>query len=91
MKTKYLVCYDIADPRRLSRVLRMMKGVGVHLQYSVFYCEFTWPELQDLKQRLAGEIKPDEDDVRVYPLPSAGRVVSLGLGDRVPEGVKVML
>jgi len=91
MKTKYLVCYDIADPRRLSRVLRMMKGVGVHLQYSVFYCELTWPELADLKQKLAAEIKPDEDDVRVYPLPSEGRVVSLGIGDRVPEGVEVIL
>jgi len=69
----------------------MMKGVGVHLQYSVFYCELTWPELADLKQKLAAEIKPDEDDVRVYPLPSEGRVVSLGIGDRVPEGVEVIL
>lgn len=89
MKTKYLVCYDIAHPRRLGRVLRLMKGRGIHLQYSVFYCEFTWPQLQEIKWRLGALIEPDEDDLRIYPLPASGQVEVYGQGDRVPEGVSI--
>ena len=33
---RYLVTYDIADPKRLSRLFRFMKKQGVPLQYSVF-------------------------------------------------------
>lgn len=91
MKAPYLVCYDIADPRRLSRVLRYMKGQGIHLQYSVFYCMLTWPELSGLKGRLQLMINRREDDIRIYPLPSGGRVYVMGCGDRVPEGVEIFV
>jgi CRISPR-associated endonuclease Cas2 len=36
MKANYLVCYDITEPRRLSRVYKFIKGMGLHIQYSVF-------------------------------------------------------
>ncbi|WP_447974741.1 CRISPR-associated endonuclease Cas2 [Nitrospira sp. Kam-Ns4a] len=86
MRTRYLVCYDIADPARLARVLRLMKGEGVHLQYSVFLCSLTWPELAALKESLAARIDPRVDDVRIYPVPSGDAVTALGCGDRLPEG-----
>jgi CRISPR-associated endonuclease Cas2 len=38
MRTCYLVAYDIADPKRLQRVHRTMRGYGDPLQYSVFRC-----------------------------------------------------
>jgi CRISPR-associated protein Cas2 len=89
MKAPYLVCYDIADPKRLARVLRFMKGRGIHLQYSVFHCSLTWPELIKLRERLRELINNKQDDVRIYPLPSDGKVIALGCGDRVPEGVMI--
>lgn len=89
MKASYLVCYDIANPKRLSRVLRFMKGNGIHLQYSVFHCSLTWPELIKLKGRLAEFINKREDDIRIYPLPSGYKVVALGCGGRVPDGVEI--
>lgn len=86
MRARYLVCYDIADPARLGRVLRLMKGEGVHLQYSVFLCSLTWPELASLKEALAARINPRADDVRIYPVPSGDVVLAMGCGDRMPEG-----
>lgn len=91
MRSAYLVCYDITDPSRLARVLRLMKGEGVHLEYSVFLCSLSWPELQALKERLAGLIEAASDDVRIYPLPSGPAIEALGLEDRVPEGVSLHL
>ena len=38
MRTCYIVAYDIADPKRLQRVHRTMRGYGDPLQYSVFRC-----------------------------------------------------
>ncbi|WP_353685943.1 CRISPR-associated endonuclease Cas2 [Thermodesulfovibrio sp. 3462-1] len=49
MKAAYLVCYDIADEKRLARIYRFMKGKGLHLQYSVFYCVLTPQQLKNLK------------------------------------------
>ena len=50
MKSPYLVCYDIADEKRLTRIYRLMKGRGLHIQYSVFYCVLTWQELKKTKK-----------------------------------------
>jgi len=90
MKANYLVCYDVCDPRRWYRVFKTLKKTGVHLQYSVFWCKLSWPELTALKEELARWIKDDEDDVRIYPMPATrGLVAVFGRGDRMPEGVEI--
>jgi len=91
MKASYLVCYDIASPRRLGRALRYMKGKGIHLQYSVFLCSLTWPELQRMKDELKERINESEDDVRIYPLPAKALVKAMGRADRLPEGAELFL
>jgi CRISPR-associated protein Cas2 len=88
MKADYLVCYDIANPRRLGKVYKFMAGKGKHLQYSVFHCLLTWQELQKMKGELSNLINEEEDDIRIYPLPSAGKVIAMGRGDRLPDGVE---
>jgi CRISPR-associated protein Cas2 len=91
MKANYLVCYDIADPARLARVYSVAKGVGRHIQYSVFHCTLTWPALAELKRKLNDIIDPDEDDIRIYPLPAEEKVIVMGCGDRLPEGVELFI
>lgn len=91
MKANYLICYDIADKKRLTRVFKTVKGKGLHLQYSVFLCRLTWKQLQELKERLNKLIDSKYDDVRIYPLPDDIKVEVLGCGDRVPEGVNIFL
>ncbi len=91
MKANYLVCYDIREPRRLSRVYKLMKGRGLHIQYSVFHCRLTWNDLSDLKEKLADVIDERADDVRIYPLPAEEKVIIMGCGDRVPDGVEIFI
>ncbi|MEX5214304.1 MAG: CRISPR-associated endonuclease Cas2 [Nitrospiraceae bacterium] len=91
MRTRYLVCYDIADEARLSRVHRFLKDIGVPMQYSVFLCSLTWPHVQEVLSRICDLIDATADDVRIYPLPSGEPILSLGSGDRTPGGSWVVL
>jgi len=91
MKSNYIVCYDIREPRRLARVYKLMKGKGLHIQYSVFHCRLTWPALLDLKEQLTGLIDETVDDIRIYPLPTEEKVIVMGCGDRVPDGVEIFI
>lgn len=88
MKASYLICYDIADPRRLGKVFRYLKGRAIHLQFSVFFVKLKWNELTELKKSIADMINAKEDDIRIYPLPSKAEIITMGVGDRVPDGVE---
>lgn len=78
MRTTYLVCYDITEPKRLRRVFNTCKDYGNHLQYSVFECDLNPTERTRLEQALADVVKHDEDQVLFVSLgPAEGR------GDRV--------
>lgn len=48
-RRRYLIAYDIADPRRLRRVCTLMEDHGWRLQYSVFVCDLSRAELVDLE------------------------------------------
>lgn len=78
----YLVCYDIADDKRLRKVFKVCKNHGTHLQYSVFECDLNPRERTRLERELRDVIKHDEDQVLFVSLgPSEGR------GDRVIASV----
>ncbi|OYW72314.1 MAG: CRISPR-associated endonuclease Cas2 [Verrucomicrobia bacterium 12-59-8] len=74
----YLVCYDIANDRRLKKVFKVCKNHGTHLQFSVFECDLNPRELVQFQRELKTLIKQDEDQVLFVSLgPAEGR------GDRV--------
>jgi CRISPR-associated protein Cas2 len=74
----YLVCYDIANDKRLRKVFKVCKNHGTHLQFSVFECDLNPRELVQLQRELKSHIKHDEDQVIFVSLgPAEGR------GDRV--------
>jgi CRISPR-associated protein Cas2 len=78
MRSTYLVCYDICEDKRLRKVFQIVRGYGDHLQYSVFECQLTPPDLVRLRSELSGIIHHTEDQVLFVCLgPSQGR------GDRV--------
>ncbi len=90
MTTRYFVTYDVADPKRLARVFRVMKSAGLHVQFSVFCCDLTERQCETLKMDLLDVIKPSEDQVLFVDLgPTEGqaleRVTSLGRACDLPR------
>ena len=72
-RTRYLVTYDVAHPRRLRRVAKILEGFGVRLQYSVFECPLDEMRFAQAKAALQPIIKHDEDQVLFVSLgPAAG-------------------
>lgn len=85
MRIRYIVAYDISNPRRLQKVHRKMQDFGEPLQYSVFLCDFSPAEKVLLIENLLPLINQREDQVLIFDLgSSAGRgqnvIESLGRG-----------
>lgn len=79
-KHAWLICYDIANPKRLRRFHRYVRSLAQPVQYSVFYIEGSRAQLGRLVKDLAGRINLKEDDLRVYPIPASLELYSLGRG-----------
>lgn len=74
MRTCYLVAYDIADPKRLQRVHRTVRGYGDAVQYSVFRCVLSPAERILLLEALTPLLNHREDQVLLVNLgPADGR------------------
>jgi len=88
MRHRYIIAYDIADPKRLNRVFRKMQGFGDPVQYSVFCCDLSRQEKVIMQLALIELINRREDRiilVDVGPIDgrgsdsieSVGRAISL--------------
>ncbi len=93
MTRLWTVVYDIADPRRLRRVAKIMEGYGERVQLSVFECTLTNDSLAELRRRICMEIDTDADSVRWYPLCAwcADRVTWQGFGDIVDDSSYIIV
>lgn len=83
MRQTFVVSYDIACPKRLRKVYRLMRGWGDHIQLSVFRCELNARELVDLRSRLAFVINQAEDQVLfvdVGPVEGRGSISIRAIG-----------
>jgi len=74
----HLLCYDIADEKRLRRFHRFMKDQGLPLQYSVFLLRRSSLELIQLMERIRQHIDEKTDDVRIYPISANMEFIALG-------------
>ena len=68
MKHIYIICYDVAEPKRLRKVYKTLQGAGESLQYSVFRCELSAVERQQLIEKLWGILNLGEDRLLVANL-----------------------
>lgn len=62
-RRRYLIAYDISDPKRLRRVIKVMEAYGQRLQYSVFLCDLSGVELMDWQSDILAVVKLAEDSV----------------------------
>ncbi|RLS53118.1 MAG: CRISPR-associated endonuclease Cas2 [Planctomycetota bacterium] len=68
MRHVFIIAYDISDPKRYRQLYKSMKGAGDSLQYSVFRCELSAVELQELKMKVWPVLNLEEDRVMIVNL-----------------------
>jgi CRISPR-associated protein Cas2 len=64
----YLVCYDIVNDRRRTKVSNFLQGYGLRVQKSVFECVLSPDQYKTVQKRLHKLIKEQEDQIRFYPM-----------------------
>jgi CRISPR-associated protein Cas2 len=93
-RRRYLMAYDVADPKRLRRVCTLMEDHGERLQYSVFLCDLTSAELAELEASVLDVMDLGEDsviEINLGPVASPAPVRSLGRPRRLPDtGPKIV-
>lgn len=77
-----IVAYDIADPRRLNRVAKVIKDYGIRVQKSIFEVDVGKSTFAEMKARIEDEIELSLDGVKYFPLceKCAGTVEIIGQG-----------
>jgi CRISPR-associated protein Cas2 len=68
---RYLVCYDVPDTPRRTRIAKCLDDFGTRVQYSVFEVVLDQPLFGKMVSELTALIDPDQDRVNVYPVCAA--------------------
>lgn len=74
----WILAYDIANPRRLGRVHRAIKKIGIPLQYSLWIIKENGAGIERIKRELLALIDPRADDIRIYRIPADPEIIQLG-------------
>jgi CRISPR-associated protein Cas2 len=74
MNTKdYLICYDIKDKKRLSKLAKYLEKIAYRIQYSIFLLPNTnILYLQSISDEISNIISHQEDDLRIYTIKTSG-------------------
>lgn len=95
MRNRFLVSYDVCDPKRLRKTYKRMCGFGDPVQYSVFLCRLSAKERVLMLDALFKIIHQDADRVMVIDLgPVDGRgdeCVSFYGRSQAPEDVSAVV
>lgn len=84
----WIVCYDMTDRRRQTRIFKLLKANGIPLQYSVFLVHASALEMAQLEEKMGKLINRECDDVRAYRIPQLNQKVVLG-HPMVPDGLLI--
>lgn len=82
----WIIGYDIASPKRLQKVYRVMLHYAAPLEYSVFLLSGTDRQKDKCLAELRALIDTRVDDLRCYPLPARGLQERIGRAT-LPEGI----
>ena len=88
-----VISYDVVSDKQRTKVLKLLKGYGTHVQYSVFECDLNEQQLAKLKRELAELVDPNTDSVRLYRLdpPRVRRIEILGIGLVSTEPITIVV
>jgi CRISPR-associated protein Cas2 len=71
LRHRYLVAYDIRDPRRLRLIAKKMEDFGDRAQYSVFLCDLTRADAADMTRALRTVMESTVDRILIVDLGTA--------------------
>lgn len=86
-RRRYLIAYDISDPARLRRVIKVMESYGQRLQYSVFLCDLSGTEVIAWRADILEVIRTTEDSVvhiDLGPVEVSAAIGIIGTRRRLP-------
>ncbi len=81
---RWLIAYDLREPRRIARVHRLLTKVAVPVQYSVFAARGSQAAMRQLARQIEALIDTAVDDVRMYPIPEHPLLHTIG-GALLPD------
>lgn len=85
MTNLWLVCYDIPDDKRRTKLAKLIEQRCQRVQYSVFECPLDEKTLtQQLEKRWLPILKQSEDNLRVYPLDTSAKQQTRVYGSSPP-------
>ncbi len=87
-RRRYLIAYDIREPRRLRQICKLMEAHGERLQYSVFICDLTKTELIHLRAKSERLMNLSEDSVVIVDLGDPGEKRFTFVGAHLPLPVR---
>ena len=65
----FLICYDIADAKRLSKIAKSLEKEAIRIQKSIFYyMDASKGDIENIVKILESIISKDEDDIRIYKI-----------------------
>ncbi len=84
---QYVVCYDIADDARRSRVANCLLDFGARAEESVFIANLEPEHAKRMEERLKKLAHPSLDRMHIFELCSAcaGRTKALGAAETVED------
>jgi CRISPR-associated protein Cas2 len=94
MRRCYLVCYDIADPKRWRKVYTTVSGYGEWWQYSIFFCVLKEIDRVRLQAQLEECMNLKDDQCLILDLgnnESEARDAATVLGMSLPKGESGMV
>ena len=68
VRRRYIICYDIADPKRLYRTAKVCEAYGYRIQFSVFESALDSIMLAKLRADLDSVIHHDDDQILIIDL-----------------------
>ncbi|MDZ4721234.1 MAG: CRISPR-associated endonuclease Cas2 [Roseiflexaceae bacterium] len=68
-----IISYDVVSDKRRTKVLKLLKGYGTHVQYSVFECYLDARQFAQIQAELRAIIDSNTDGVRCYRLDEGAR------------------
>lgn len=78
----YLAAYDVREPNRLPRALRVVKGFASGGQKSAYECWLYSSERSELQAHIASVLDLTEDSFAVIPLEPKKPLITLGVAEK---------